>query len=122
MKKENTDKNTDKAMPHDALLSVVLSKWNDVPDSEKQWLQFCFECNQPTSYAELDTCENCKTKYKPSGTDEKCPKCSSTDFISHCEKCGARLDASYLDELLRDKDFEWSENELKAILNYLNNR
>ena len=122
MSKENTVKEPTKAMPYDALLSVVLFKWESVPDNDKQWLQFCFECNQPTSYAELDTCADCGTKYKPSETDEKCPKCGSTNFMSHCEKCDARLDASYLDDLLQDKDFKWSENELKSILSYLNNR
>ena len=109
-----TDQNT--------LLATILSKWNNVPDIDKLWLQFCFECGQVTSYALEDTCANCGHVYDPSETDEKCPKCNSKEYISHCEKCGVPIDASYLDDYLFDKDFEWNDEELNSILNYLDTK
>ncbi len=81
----------------------------------KSSVQFCFECNEVTFYAEEDACTKCDTKYNPNETNEVCPKCGCEDFISFCEKCGSPIDVDYIDGYLFINEFEWEDSQLETI-------
>lgn len=107
--------------PNKELLQKVRSEFNKLSQVEQMFTQFCFECCEVASYADVSECAKCHTKYNIKDCD-KCPNCESYDSYEFCDKCGAFMVAQYVGERLEDDDFEWSDNELNVILKYIEER
>lgn len=99
-------------------LNVVRTLFKKIPESKKYYVRFCFECGEVTSSADKDSCFECGFRYDPSEDGEICPQCDCDDYLNHCEKCDAELDANYLTVILYE-DIKWSETELETIKNWI---
>jgi hypothetical protein len=76
-------------------INSLLKLWAVVDSTSKLGMRYCFDCEQVVGIADNDSCYSCGHRYSPVTDGEDCPKCGSSDYECHCERC----DSKHIDDL-----------------------